>query len=178
MTSPEVNIGTNSRTVFGPLEAPRAVDQEVCVTVTHNGGVTQEGVALRMRTDGRRLRVITITKNIWGLQFDHYNVHTWDMTGVGQPPSIVARLSYDPLRFHGLNSDVAPRRLCAKVAGPQITIKVWNAQDPEPDWSDPDATRTATLSPEWVYEGQPGFYVGHLGRPGLARYEAMQLSAI
>lgn len=87
-TAPAGNVGGNSRTLFGCVDAPRSVNQYSCATVTHSGRIVQEGVALRMRSDGDRHRGITVMKNIWGGAFWVYNVHLWDTNIGGELPAI------------------------------------------------------------------------------------------
>lgn len=87
-TAPAGNVGGNSRTLFGRVDAPRSVNQYSCATVTHSGRIVQEGVALRMRSDGDRHRGITVMKNIWGGAFWVYNVHLWDTNIGGELPAI------------------------------------------------------------------------------------------
>lgn len=161
-TAPATNVGGNSRTLFGRTDAPISTNQYSCATVAHSGGIVQEGVAVRMRADGDRHRGITVMKNIFGGVNSVYNVHLWDTTiGGDLPARHIAGFAMEDSVGHG-NSDSVPRRLCAKVEGQTLTFKVWPAGNPEPEWNDPTASRSLVLPSDWVFDGQPGLYIGHL----------------
>lgn len=142
--------------------------QYSCATVTHSGLPVQEGVALRMRSDGARHRGITVMKNIWAGATSVYNVHLWDTTiGGGLPARHIAGFQMDTAALP-IDNDRVARRLCAKVEGAMLRFKVWRADQPEPAWSNPIAARSLRLPTDWVFSGQPGLYIGHLPANGWA----------
>ena len=84
-------------------------------------------------------RAITVTKSIWGGADRFYNVHTWDTS---RSPVL------EQVAGHDLSAAITsdePRRLCARVSGARVELKVWTIDAPEPAWGDPVATRTVDL---------------------------------
>jgi hypothetical protein len=184
VTAPRTNTGSNSRTVFHRLDAPVAVDQSSCATTTNSGMPVQEGVALRVAAseDGRGTRWITVQKNVvYGLHWT-YNVHLWDSSREGRngPGTSVALIAQYEL--HEAITDAwlpsQPRRLCARVAGERLELKVWGASRPEPAWDDPIHSREVDLPAGWMFAGQPGLYVGHVPGGGHATFDDLSFEAL
>ncbi|HRW38656.1 MAG: hypothetical protein KDB04_03850 [Acidimicrobiales bacterium] len=157
--------GSQTRTVIWPPSTTMTHNQESCATWTDSKGAwVQQGLALRVRSDGSRFRAIVVAKNIWYGAEWQMNVYTWD----------TARTPY--FRTHGAVSlrkpfadgDVPrplPWRVCARAEGDLVTIKGWRIEEGEPAWDDPDHTGTVRLPSDWVFAGKAGWYGGHI-QPG------------
>jgi hypothetical protein len=157
------NQGSNLRQVL-PDTNEVSQDQESCAT--WEGPIdehAQPGVALRIAEDDGRVRAITVSNNVWSAARYHWNVHLADSSaerpmtpgGRGVVPDFASDLAdLSPL----------PWRMCARVDGNQLIAKIWSVEerDSEPDWDDPDNTFRLQVPSEWVYEGKPGVYLGHL----------------
>lgn len=155
------NKGSNTRTLIWHTGRAASVDQSACTTFTNDAWPTQEGVALRVSTDGHPGRAITVMKNIYGSATTRFNVQLIDMSlptehGRITPPVPGAEFAAV------LAGPTQPWRLCARVIGDRLDYKVWLAASSEPAWDDPTASRTMTLPQSWVYPGRPGVYLGHL----------------
>lgn len=166
--SPE-GTGRNLRMVWTIDDTVASLDHRACDTWgTTNGPITQQGVALRIEAaDGDVERAICIMKNIWGGS-------DWIFNAIGfRSGSFVLLGSVDlstAFESHG-SVPPLPWRMCAGVEGNSLVCKVWPTAGPEPDWDDPLFGTRITLPSEWVYEGQPGFSVGHLESGDFARFE-------
>lgn len=170
VTAPITNTGSNSRTVFRRTHGAASVDHGSCATTTHSGLPVQEGVALRVRTTAGTTRAITVTKSIWAGADRIYNVHTWDTS---RAPVL------EQVAGHDLSAAITsdePRRLCARVSGSRVELKVWTIDTAEPAWGDPVATRTVDLPDGWAGAGRPGWYVGHVPPGGWASYRDLSTS--
>lgn len=158
---PVSNRGSNTRLIARPSDAPTSRDHEVCATATSTSWLGQEGVALRDRLEPDRHRVITVTKNVYGGATTVYNVHLWDSRRPGVGTHIAQVNKAAAFTDVGLVPRV-PRRLCAQVAGSRLTFKVWSQDRAEPGWADPVHATSVELPREWVFEGRPATYVGHV----------------
>ncbi len=161
--------GTNLRMVWTIDEARPSRDHQACDTWgPTDGPITQQGVALRIdATDGEVERAICIMKNIWGGS-------DWIFNAIGfRSGSFVVLGSVDLSAVFDADGSVPsfPWRMCARVEGRSLEWKVWPMEHPEPDWNDPLFGGRVTLPPDWVYAGQPGFYIGHLGAGSYAQFE-------
>jgi hypothetical protein len=165
VTAPGTNIAGNTRTMFWSDTEPRSVDQQVCATFQSDAWPAQEGVSLRTSNG----RAITVMKNIWGRAVNYFNVQLIDMSRPADQGRIAPPVPGVDFG-HVLSGAPQPWRLCAKVEGQQLTYKVFPANQPEPAWGDQTYGRTVVLAPDWVYEGQPGIYIGHLNPGGWATF--------
>lgn len=165
LSAPTSNTGGNLRMAIVDENAPISIDQESCVT--WNGPVkddVQAGLTLRVRTDGDRTRMIMISNNVWGLWRAAMNVHLVDST---QWPGRFEGLGTGHFTTLGDPDDGQPLpwRFCARVVGDRLSVKAWGTASAEPDWEGTEDVFRLTLPPEFVYDGRPGIYAGHL-RPG------------
>ena len=162
------NTGTNSRGLLYPTESETSPDEQSCAGTTVSEQHAQEGVALRIAPselgDHEGIRAITVTKNVWGHATHSYNVHLWDTTPAVTPSGMASSELIDSadmsVALH--EQPTRERRLCARIEGQLLEIKVWPADDAEPDWGDPVHTHTTEVPESWVYAGRPGLYFGHL----------------
>ena len=164
VAAPATDQGINLRQV-GAADVDPSRDHEACVS-WHGPvvDVAQPGIALRIRSDGDRVRAITLTDNIWSAARHKWNVHLADSAS-----NNVMDLQADEA-LEGFASSLSmlpdlPWRLCARVRGATFEVKVWALADDEPAWGDPRNGYAVDLPDEWVFEGRPGLYVGHLS-PG------------
>ncbi len=162
------NTGGNTRIVWVPAGGAVATDQQTCATWVSWTGLTQAGVALRVRGDGPRVRAVTVTGNIvWGARFG-FNVHVWD---TARHPRGSVPVTYaggaDLSRTFGPANGLMklPWRICARVQGRVLDFKVWPVGGEEPRWGDTRFGRRFQLPATATYEGRAGWYAGHL-RPG------------
>jgi hypothetical protein len=159
--------GTNLRMVWTIDDARPSRDHQACDTWgPTDGPITQQGVALRIdATSGVVERPICIMRNIWG-------GGDWIFNVIGfRSGSFVVLGSVDLSAVSDPEGLLLPWRMCARVEGSSLEWRVWPTTGPEPDWGDPLFGGSVTLLPEWVYAGQPGFYVGHLGARRYAMVE-------
>ena len=166
--APESNTGGNTRIAFWRSADTASADQETCATwVNAQSELQQQGAALRVRTVNGRTTAITITDNILYFARWNFNVHVMD-SGAGQP---FFRIAYFDLSDAFRTQPGAftvwpyPWRMCARVVGDTVSLKVWPLKDPEPAWDDPKYGGSVTLPAGWDQAGLPGWYVGHL-EPG------------
>lgn len=177
VSAPATNTGANSRTLFWPTAAPESLDQLSCATTAHSGLPVQEGVGLRLARskDGASVRGITVQKNVaFGVDWI-YNVHLWDTSRpgregtVGSSIALLAQFDLHEVMPTPANAEL-PRRLCARVTGDLVELKVWVPDLPEPDWGDELHTRSVRLPAGWGEPGRPGLYVGHVPAGGFATF--------
>lgn len=169
--APTTNVGAldgtaGTRMVMWPTSPQPAEDLESCATWTDaRGPWAQQGIALRIRTDGERFRTIVVAKNVlFGAEWQ-FNVDTWDTE------------RWPNLRHHGVvilrntfSFAEVPRplpwRVCARVRGEVVEVKGWRPEEPEPAWGDPEHSGAVRLGPNWVFAGRAGWYVGHIAPGG------------
>lgn len=155
-------LDSNNRVLLYRHDGRAAVDLDVCLTATHPGGITQEGVALRVASAPSGYRAITVTRNVFGHATARYNVHGWDgAMRHGLPGDLLGSVD---LSGTVPDDPSAPRRMCARAIGGTLEIKAWSAAAPEPGWDDERAVRTVAIPQQWVYAGQPGLFAGHIER--------------
>jgi hypothetical protein len=172
------NSGGNTRVLLWEQWAPVSWNQQVCASFSDTGGVAQEGVALRIADSATfgGTKALTVTKNIFGKANHFFNVHTWDSA---QPGGGLNQIGYfdfsSTTRVPGTHPArpylPQPWRMCARVAGDQLSVKAWSTTLPEPAWGDPSGTQTMTLPASAVYPGKMGMYAGHV-EPGKAIWYA------
>lgn len=157
-TAPAGNAHANLRMVGFKKASPSSLNQETCATwVEGTAGSSQPGVALRIAATPTRVRAITVTNNIlFGVRWI-FNIHLGD-SAAKENMVIVGSKAVD------WTTAPLPWRFCARAIGQQVTMKIWPVSDPAvvPNWDDPTYTATATVPAEWVYQGRPGWFVGHL----------------
>ena len=157
--APSSNKGGNLRLAAARHEAPVTTDHHACTTW---GGPTsnniQPGVALRTSMSGNHTRAIVVSNNIFFKARGVWNVHYMDST----MPGGFTLIAGFPLLGPVVPYAPPPWRVCAKVEGDLLTVKVWPLREPEPYWSDPNRAGAVRLAPEHVYSGRPGWYAAHL----------------
>jgi len=157
--------GSNTRAVVWPPYTKAAVEQQTCSRWTDAKGTwVQQGLVLRLRIDGSRLRSVVVAKNVvYGANWQ-FNVMTWD-TG-----------RRDVLQIHGaailrtpFERNNVPRPLpwnvCARTERDIIRVKGWRKDEPEPSWHDKSHTGAVRLPAGWTVAGKAGWYGGHIA-PG------------
>lgn len=174
--APESNTGGNLRVAVIDAAAPVLVDQQSCIDWHGPGGsMIQEGVVLRAKVEQGRTRAVMVTNSIFFAARQGFNVHMVDTNGLnvqgtGPGPEVHPKIAgFDLSAGVGdlLLAKALPWRVCARVIGRELTVKVWAVPSfsQEPSWSDPVFAKSVTLPEQSVYAGQPGAYVGHI-KPG------------
>lgn len=174
--SPESNVGGNLRIAVIDPAAPVLVDQQSCLDWHGpSGWIIQDGVVLRARVGTDRTQAVMVSNNIFFAARQAFNVHMVDTNGLndqgtGPGPNVHPKIAaFDMKAGVGdlLEGKPLPWRICARVIGRELTVKVWSVPSfsQEPSWSDPVYAQRVTLPEQSVYPGQPGAYVGHI-KPG------------
>lgn len=148
-------------------------DATACVTTDEQPWPTQEGVAVGISSTPDRTTALTVTRNVWGRATTVYNVHRWD---TGAPASSVHLGSHQMVSALDGRPGAA-HRLCARLDGEQLAFKVWQADQPEPSWTDPVAARSTWLPAEWREPGRAGVYLGHVEPGASLRLHDIALAA-
>jgi hypothetical protein len=177
VTAPPTNAGDNTRAVFFPQRAASTTDGEACATwISESTWSAQEGVALRIATDGGRTRAITVTKNIFAGATWIFNVHVWD-TGVFPPLAQVGSVDLGAVLSRDTWPLPLPWRLCARTDGAVVELKAWRPGEGEPGWSDRRHSGVVRVDPQWVYAGKAGWYVGHVPPGGTVEFAGLGAAA-
>jgi hypothetical protein len=165
--APTTNEGGNTRVAFWPAGASHTLDQQSCMSWVEDDPFSQQGVALRVRSVDGRTTAITVTKNIWFHAYWMFNVHVMDSGNPEQPFTQIASFDVSGAVVRNGSPAPAPWRLCARVVGDQLALKVWAADEAEPAWMDGVHGGGVVLPAGWDSPGAAGWYVGHL-RPGVS----------
>jgi hypothetical protein len=166
-SAPTTNEGGNTRLAFWPAGAPLIGNQQSCTSWVEDDHFTQQGVALRVRSANGRTTAITVTKNIWFYAYWMFNVHVMDSGNAEQPFTQIASFDLSGAVVRNGAPAPAPWRLCARVVGDMLGLKVWAADEAEPAWMDGVHGGGVMLPAGWDSPGAAGWYVGHL-RPGVS----------
>lgn len=165
-SAPTTNDGGNTRIAFWPAGAPQTGDHQSCTSWTEDDHRTQQGIALRSRSDAGRTTAITVTKNVWFGAYWIYNVHVMDSGNSDTPFIKIASFDVAGALFRpGGVVAPGPWRLCARTVGDTVSVKVWASDEAEPEWMDGVHGGGVLLPAGWDEPGAAGWYVGHL-RPG------------
>lgn len=168
--------GSGTRSVIWPPATKAVTDQQSCATWTDaHGSWIQQGIALRVRVDGNRLRTVVIAKNIvYGAEWQ-FNVYTWDSA---RSPYFQTHGSIS-LRAPFERGDMPrplPWKVCARVEGRVLRVKGWRGDESEPGWTNPSHTGAVTLPRAWVFAGKAGWYAGHIPPGGTIGMSGLRTS--
>jgi hypothetical protein len=166
-SAPTTNEGGNTRIAFWPAGETQTLDQQSCMSWVEDDHFSQQGVSLRAKSVSGRTTAITVTKNIWFLGYWIYNVHVMDSGNTEQPFTQIASFNLSGAVIRDGQQAPGPWRLCARVVGDAVEVKVWAADEAEPAWMDGVHGGGVMLPAGWDTTGAPGWYVGHL-RPGVS----------
>lgn len=160
-SAPRTNRGVNTRMFVWPKATAPSTDSESCASWNSTGHANvQMGAAVRVTRAGNRVRAITLTQNVVGVQWT-FNLHTWDTLRPGDPYRTVEQFDLSQTFLAG-GLPPYPWRVCVRVIGSELEFRVWSADESDPGWGDPLRGGQATLPDGWVHAGQTGWYVGHL----------------
>lgn len=153
---------SNTRAVIWPPGTKPVVEQSSCARFTDaRGAWVQQGLVLRFRIDGSRVRSIVVAKNVWYGAEWQFNVMTWD-TNRNQDwqvhGSAVLRTPFE----RNDKPRPLPWMLCARTEGAVIRVKGWRGDESEPTWNDASHTGAVRLPAGWQVAGKPGWYAGHI----------------
>jgi len=177
--TPPTPADPSIREAFWRTDTPYYADQQTCITWhttagSQGGDPAQPGLAMRIAptgADGKGIKAITVTENVWYAAIWIFNVHIWDTTNTASPFTLVGQFDLSSLvgklwiDDNGvLQSTIVPPPwyVCARTQGDQFTFKVWTGSNPEPAWNDPTHVFTTTLPDGWDHPGYSGGYIGHL----------------
>lgn len=163
----------NLREVFWRPKAGPHRDQEVCTvwddTADSSGspdGNRQMGLALRIAPatgDGRGIKAITLTQNIYGGATWTFWVDVWRVVDPALPEfDGVKQFDLLPIVGFGDRAVPPPWHVCARATGLTFLFKIWAVTESEPAWHDATRVFTTRLPAGWDYPGHAGGYVGHL----------------
>lgn len=173
------NTDKNIREVFWNEDGPYLADEQACITWhtttgTLGGDIIQPGLALRIApsgADGASVKAITVNQNIWYAATWLFHVNLWDSSVPGARIAQHAQFDVSPavgklfIDDEGnLQSSIEPPpwHVCARLRGPELTVKVWTGDNAEPTWDDPVHVYATVLPESWDYAGYSGGYVGHV----------------
>ena len=163
------NKGGNTRVILWEQSAVASWNQQVCASFSDTGGMVQEGVVLRIADSATfgGTKAITVMKNIFMKSNHIFNVHLWDSAQANGGINQIGWFDMSSTtRVPGTNPVrpllPQPWRMCARVIGDQLSVKVWSLTLPEPAWSGPGGAQTMTLPAAAVYPGKMGMYAGHV----------------
>ncbi|KQW48622.1 hypothetical protein ASC77_07735 [Nocardioides sp. Root1257] len=162
----------NRREVFSAVGARPSRDQTTCATWSaQSGDDLQEGLAVRIRRHGDRVRAITLTKNTFYEVHYVINLLTWDTARRGEAWRSVGQYDMSGVLTSDGKLDPLPWRVCLRVEGRSLSFRIWAlGRDRRPSWQDPDHARSTTLPRSFRRPGRPGWYVGHVPDGGRLVY--------
>lgn len=165
----------NRRQILTRAGGGRSIDQTTCATwASQSSRAAQQGLAVRVRSDGRRERAVTLTKNTFANYFWVFNLVTWDTDRPGDPWRSVRQFDMSRVVVRGDRLAPLPWRVCLRVRGRQAAFKVWlPRREDAPSWRDPVHVRRTRLPSEFVLRGAPGWYVGHLAAGARVEYAGL-----
>jgi len=154
VSAPASNSGGNLRRVYWPTGAKDRRDSTVCASwAALSQDSVQPGIAHRITST----RAVTVTRNVWAAVYWVLNVHTWN----GQTFTQVAQFDYaSVLLLPAGGYRPLPWRVCSRLIGSNISVKVWFPPEAEPSWSDASRVQTAAITAAW--SGKSGWYAGHI----------------
>lgn len=181
ITAPETITDQQIRSVFWDPRTPSRRDHGVCMTwddpaTSVDDPHPQPGLAFRIApsgADGRGVRLITITQNVFAGAIWNAWVNTWD-TSVSAEPDPVAQFDLYPVVHVDTRSMRTPWHVCGRVRGEVVAFKVW-VDGPEPAWSNPRHVFTTRLPPGWDTPGHAGGYISHLRAGGKATFSDIEV---
>lgn len=167
-SAPRSNTSSNLRVAVVAETAPTSTNEQSCVTWTGPiTGYVQPGLVLRARSDSGSNKAIMVTNNVYYSYRTGFNVHVVVSTSSPMLRQVGSVSLPDAVGPDLADQILPPWRMCARVIGTSVDLKVWAiAEHPdEPAWGDPQYSGKVAVPADWVYSGRPGTYVGHLA-PG------------
>lgn len=169
----------NRREVFTAPGARPKHKQTTCATWTaQSGTMLQQGLAVRIRHERKRVRAITLTKNtIFDVNWI-FNVLTWDTDRDGDIWRTVGQFNMaSALVDPDGKLRPLPWRVCLRTVGRTVAFKVWLPREMRrPSWTDETYARSATVPRGFRAAGRPGWYVGHVPDGGRLVYRNLRTS--
>jgi hypothetical protein len=172
-SAPATNESGNTRIAFWPAGASQTSAHQSCLSWVEGDHGVQQGIALRVRSTAGRTTAITVTKNVYAGFYRVFNVHVMD-SGAEQPFTLISQFRFDRALLRDGVPAPAPWRLCARVVGDAVSVKVWAADEAEPAWMDGIHSGGVVLPAGWDAPGVAGWYVGHLPPGASMTYTALE----
>ena len=177
--APALVADRSIREVFWQPDVAPTEDEQVCTvwddTASSAGspkGNRQMGLALRIApatSDGRGVRAITLTQNVFAGATWIFWVDAWNVVDPGHGQSTPVRQfaavhQFDlfPIVGIGATATAPPWHVCAQVQGLTFRFKLWTGTEREPAWDDKSRVFATALPAGWDYAGHAGGYIGHL----------------
>lgn len=162
------NTSDGPRNIYWQTNSPEAVNEQVCTTwVSQRGATAQQGMALRIREDGSRLRAVVMTKNVYlggNWAFNLYVIDKDSATGADHGSGLTTMPLEALLKVPGQNAaQPLPWRVCAKIEGDLYSFKIWRTElEAEPAYGDGIHGASFTLPATAQYAGKAGLYMAHM----------------
>jgi len=158
-------VGSDTRALIWPPGTRATRNHQSCATWTDaTAERAQQGIALRVRIDGDRLRTIVVAKNIILGATWQMNVYTWDSARTPYL-QIHGAVTLEAPFAQGQRPRALPWRVCARVDGRRVQVKGWNTAETEPTWTGAWHAGSVLVPRKFVYPGKAGWYAGHI-EPG------------
>lgn len=189
VSAPAGIVGGETREVFWTPGARALADQQVCAVWDDTASSLdpparnrQPGLALRIApatADGRGVRAVTLTQNVYAGATWTFWVDVWSVTDPARPDFRgVEKFELDPIVGFGPTAVPPPWHVCARARGRTFTFKIWTGTNPEPAWDDPKQAFTTRLPAGWDYPGHAGGYIGHLRAGEQSSFSQLTTSAL
>ena len=115
---------------------------------------------------------------MWAFAGWHLNVHVWGATAAGWTRMQVGSFDLGFAAVVGDHIEGLPWRVCARVEGPVLSVKLWAASQPEPAWSDHLHVSSVVVPAGWRNRGRVGWYAGHLKAGDFLVYDRIDAATL
>ena len=158
--------GNNNREALWSSTTATASDSQECARWVSGVGLSQNGLAFRIRSDSGGWDAVVLERNIWMRAFWMFKV-IYFHSGSGQKSLFdVAPQDADLSGYLGKStvSDVYPLRVCAQITGNVLRFAVAKGADPMVPLGTAGRGAVLTLAPPSTMRqpGETGTYVGHI----------------
>jgi len=174
VSTPAEANSNNQRLVFWNWTSQPSTNQEVCANwVASTSLSNQWGLALRVVSGDGRTQAITITNNVFGTNYNTFNMHVWDTNWGGDLPAI----AFGSFKLPAIGGDRGPLplplRMCAKAVDNVLSFVVWPLPGTQPAYGDPTWGAAAHIPDGAPGYGMPGLYAGHVQPGGSVSYNGI-----
>ena len=156
--------GINEREAIWPTASAKVADSAECSDWLSGSGLDQQGVVFRMTEFGDIMRAVTITRNIYGVNFSAFNFHVWTLTATSTTFELFGQVDLRNFLPPAPAPAVYPLKFCGRLVGTLAQFIVWRPGSPRPPWGSTTQGGSARLPPGAPTAGFTGWYVGHVVR--------------